>query len=89
MPTSRPRHTITETDEVARALDEAAEHWPEQGRARGKLLLALLREGHRAISAERDRDADRRREGIRRTSGELTGSYPDDYLTRLRDDWPA
>ena len=89
MPTSRPRHTITETDEVARALDDAAERWPEQRAARGKLLLQLLREGHRAISAERGREADRRREGIRRTSGALTGAYPDDYLTRLRDDWPA
>ena len=89
VPTSRPRHTITETDEVARALDDAAEHWPEQGGARGKLLLRLLREGHRAISTQRGREADRRREGIRRTSGALTGAYPDDYLSRLRDDWPA
>ena len=89
MPTSRPRHTITETDEVARALDDAAEHWPEQRSARAKLLLELLRAGHRAISAERGREADRRRAGIRRTSGALTGAYPDDYLSRLRDDWPA
>ena len=89
VPTSRPRHTVTETDDVARALDDAAERWPEQRSARGKLLLQLLREGHRAISGESGREADRRREGIRRTSGALTGAYPDDYLTRLRDDWPA
>ena len=88
MPTSRPRHTVTETDEVARALDEAARRWPSDSSARGRLILHLLQEGHRAIRGERDRDADVRREALQRTSGALTGAYPPDYLARLRDDWP-
>lgn len=88
MPTSRPRHTITETDAVARALDEAASRWPEEGATRARLLLRLLEKGHQAIRAEAEREVSLRREAIERTSGLLTGAYPNGYLTRLRDDWP-
>jgi hypothetical protein len=88
MPTSRPRHTITETDEVARALAVAARRWPADKERPGKLLLDLVREGHRAIAAEDERAAAGRREAIASTEGALTGSYPSDYLERLRDDWP-
>jgi hypothetical protein len=41
MPTARPRLTITETDEVAQALDAAAARWPEV-RSRRELLLLLV-----------------------------------------------
>jgi hypothetical protein len=89
MPTERPRHTITESDEVARALDDAGRHWPEDRAARGRLLLRLVREGHAAISEDREAEAVERREAIARTSGALTGAYDADYLSDLRDDWPA
>jgi hypothetical protein len=88
MPTTRPRLTITETDDVARALDDAAVRWPEIG-SRQQLLLRLLKEGHESLRRDRDEDAERRRQAIRRTSGSLTGSYAPDYLTALREDWPA
>jgi hypothetical protein len=84
MPTNRPRLTITETDEVAQALDEAAARWPEVG-SRRVLLLRLLEQGRFALAAERGRRSD----AIRRTSGALTGAYEPEYLERLRDDWPA
>ena len=89
VPTRRPRHTITETDEVARALDEAAERWPGVHGARARLLLLLIAEGHRSIAEQRRLEAARRREAIQATSGALTGTYPDDYLESLRDDWAA
>jgi hypothetical protein len=38
VPTSRARLTITETDDVARMLDEAAERWPEDRVHRARLL---------------------------------------------------
>jgi hypothetical protein len=88
MPTTRPRHTITETDEVTRALDEAAAHWPEAAGARGRLLLHLVEEGRRAIRAKSREAAAQRRAAIQRTSGALTGAYGAGYLSRLRDDWP-
>jgi hypothetical protein len=89
MPTSRPRHTITETDELAHALDDAARHWPQEADARGRLLLHLVHEGHRAIGDANSEESQRRRDAVERTAGELTGVYPADYLERLRDDWPA
>jgi len=87
MPTTRPRHTITESDEVARALDDAARRWPEDSGARSRLLLRLVAEGHRAVTREHDADLERRRDAVRRTSGALTGAYPAGYLDELRGDW--
>jgi hypothetical protein len=80
---------ITETDEVARALHDAARRWPQDRERPAKLLLDLLHEGHRAIAADRERATAERRAAIERTGGALTGTYPDGYLERLRDDWPA
>jgi hypothetical protein len=88
MPTDRPRLTITETDEVAEAIDLAAERWPETP-SRRELLLRLVEQGRSVIEREHDEQADHRREAIRRTSGALTGAYEPDCLERLRDDWPA
>ncbi len=89
MPTARQRHTITESDEVTRYLDEASRRWPEVGGHRGQLLVRLLAEGHRAIEREHEVEVARRQEAVRATSGALTGSYPPKYLEELRDDWPA
>ncbi|GDY32600.1 hypothetical protein [Gandjariella thermophila] len=80
---------VTETDEVARALDEAAECWPAERHSRSRLLLRLIEEGHRALREERQRAIDERRSAIDETSGMLTGVYGKDYLERLREDWPA
>jgi hypothetical protein len=88
MPTSRPRHTVTETQEVAQALDRAAHHWPEDASKRGQLLLHLVQMGSRALADVADDDRLRRQAAVERTAGALTGVYPPDYLKRLRDDWP-
>jgi hypothetical protein len=88
MPTTRPRLTITETDDVAAALDLAAARWPDV-RSRRELLLRLVERGRDAIAQESAEIVDRRREAVRVTSGALTGTYEPGYLSRLRDDWPA
>jgi hypothetical protein len=88
MPTTRPRHAITETDEVAHALSDAARQWPHDRERPAKLLLDLVREGHRAITADAERAATDRRAAIARSGGALTGLYPAGYLERLRGDWP-
>ena len=74
---------ITETEDVARALDDAAERWPEDRLDRKKLLSRLVDRGHQVAMIEQER-----RQNITRTSGALTGSYGDDYLANLREDWP-
>lgn len=87
MATTRPRHTITETDDVVAALDAAALRWP--GDSRAELLRRLVDEGHRSIEAERTVEREQRLEAIRRSSGMLRGVYRPDELERLREDWPA
>lgn len=82
MPTTRARHMITETDEVAEALDAAAARWPHL--SRGQLLQRLVVEGHRAL---RESGQSRVR-AVLTTAGALTGAYGPDYLDELRTDWP-
>jgi hypothetical protein len=88
MPTTRPRLTITETDDLAAALDAAAARWPEV-RSRRELLLRLVKEGREVIDRDRNEATARRQAAIRRTSGAMTGAYERGDLGRLRDDWPA
>lgn len=88
MPTTRPRHQITETDEVAAALDAAARRWPDVTH-RSELLRRLVAEGHRAVVAHQDREVEARRAAVHRTAGALTGVYEPDELAELRRDWPA
>ncbi len=89
MPTTRPRHMITESDTVAQALDDAASRWPADRGNRSKLLLHLLEEGHHAVVAQREGTAREHRRAVERTSGALTGLYGEGYLDALREDWPA
>lgn len=88
MPTKRKRHVITETDEIAAALDVAERRWPDEA-SRSRLLVRLVVEGHRAMEGRLERDLVQRRDAVTRTSGILTGAYDADYLSRLREDWPA
>jgi hypothetical protein len=87
VPTARPRHTITETDEISEALEDAARRWPDDRARPGKLLVSLVREGRRAIAGERERAVADRRDAVERSRGALTGVYPSGYLERLRRDW--
>lgn len=86
MPTTRPRHFVTETDDLAEALDEAARRWPNLSRA--QLLVRLALEGHHAAERTRDERRRRRLQAIRTHSGSLDGVYGPDYLKKLRADWP-
>jgi hypothetical protein len=80
---------LTETEELARALDDAARRWPQDRERPAKLLLDLVREGHRAISEDARHAIAARRAAIERTSGALSGTYPPGYLEDLRGDWPT
>jgi hypothetical protein len=80
---------ITETDDLKRALDDAARRWPTDGHDRARLLRRLLAEGHRALVAEQAGAVAARLDAVRETSGALSGTYGDRYLDLLREDWPA
>ena len=87
MPTARPRHLVTETDDLARALDAAAARWP--GLSRPQLLVRLALEAHRAAQQAHDERRERRLAALKEHRGVLTGAYGPGYLQQLREDWPA
>ena len=88
MPTVRPRHTITETDEIARALDAAARVWPELRDDRASLLRRVLERGTDAVRRDDSDRRARRIAAIREGAGSMAGVYRPDEVQRLRDEWP-
>ncbi|MQA73710.1 MAG: hypothetical protein GEU88_05080 [Solirubrobacterales bacterium] len=86
MPTTRPRHTLTETESVAEALARARRRWP--GERDSALLRRLALLGAERLAGDAEADAERRREAIRRYRGALAGAYGRGYLGRLRGEWP-
>jgi hypothetical protein len=88
MPTTRPRHTLTETEELSAALELAAHRWPEDAQRPSRLLLRLVKAGEHAIAPEQRRARERRRRAVERHHGQFTGIYPSGYLEKLRSEWP-
>ncbi len=86
MPTTRPRHQITETPAVAHALDLASRRWPSEPRS--KLLLRLVHAGGAALEQEQGEAIRDRYEAIDASSGKYGDAFRDDYLAELRRDWP-
>lgn len=87
VPTTRPRHQVTETPAVARALDRAAARWP--GEPRSKLLLRLVDAGDEALGRGEQADDAAHRAAVRASSGAYPDAFPADHLAELRQDWPA
>lgn len=86
VPTARPRHVVTETADLASALD-AARRWP--GLRRPQLLVRLALEAHDVAQHGTDVRRRRRLAAVKQHSGALTGVYDQDYLRDSREDWPA
>lgn len=84
MPTVRPRHPITETDEITQALEAARRAWPELAEKPTALLRQLVLAGQQSI----DNRAARRLRAIDTTAGSLAGAFAPGYLDDLRQDWP-
>ena len=75
---------ITETDNLAAALDVAAARWPDLSRP--QLLVRLALAAAEPLNAEQWRE--RRLAALERlASGEF--AYPPGYLAELREHWPA
>ena len=87
MPTTRPRHQVTETPAIARALDRASRRWPEASRS--QLLLRLLSAGEAALEREDDDRAAAHRAGVNASAGAYPDAFTPNHLDDLRADWPA
>lgn len=87
MPTARPRYQVTETPEVARALELAAKRWPDEPRS--KLLLRLVNVAGGLLEHEEQVNAGAHRAAVTNSSGRYAEAFGADYLTELREDWPA
>jgi hypothetical protein len=84
MPTTRPRHAITETDAVAHALDIARRRWP--GERPSALLTHLVVTGASAVQDELSDSESERREAVGKLTS-LAAYYPDGYLEEIREGW--
>ena len=82
MPTALQRHSITETPEIAEAIDDTEAIWP--GASRSDVLRHLIIRGAQAIRL----DLESRQAAIREWSGFLPGVYPQDAAQSLKDEWP-
>jgi hypothetical protein len=82
MPTTRQRHFLTETDDLAAAIDAAAPMYP--GESRADVLRHLVELGAETIAQQQGRH----RCLVRDRAGRYPGLYPTDYLDQLRADWP-
>jgi hypothetical protein len=89
MPTTRPRHVITETDDIAAALADAARAWPDARDNKNALIRRLIQTGRRAIQDSRDTSVEQRLANFDQAAGSLAGLYEPGYLDKLREDWPA
>jgi len=87
VPTVRPRYQVTETPEVAQALDRAAKRWPSEPRS--KLLLRLIEVGAGALKDDAHADTQAHRAAVLASAGRYGDAFGPDYLTELRADWPA
>lgn len=79
MPTVRPRHAVTETEEIAQVLDEASRRWPDAPRS--KLIKLIMLEW-----IQFGRSPSSRSESRLSLVGSLPGSSA---LYDRSGDWPA
>jgi hypothetical protein len=86
MPTARHRYQVTETEEVARALEAAERRWP--GEPRSRLLVRLIAENGQRIAELNAEETARKRAAITALAGRFSGMYPPGYLDDLRAEWP-
>lgn len=88
MPTVRPRHMITETDQISQGLSQAAKQWPELAEQRTLLLRKVIEAGLEAIALKETKRAKSRLESVKNLAGSMDGIWPTNWKEELAEDWP-
>lgn len=78
---------MTESDELAAALDAATQRWP--GVSRGRLVVLLALEGGARLHEEGETARRERLARLHEHAGAGTGAYGAGYLDEVRDGWPG
>lgn len=89
MPTTRPRHMITETDQLSDALVEAAKIWPELADQRALLLRKVLEVGIETIETRATEQTKIRLAKVQKIAGSMDGVWPANWKKELAEDWPG
>lgn len=74
---------LTETDEIARAVNDAALVWPELRGDRAALVRKLVMTGHASLGSRGGVS-----ELVRNAAGAATGAYPRNARAELLAEWP-
>lgn len=88
MPTARPRHMITETDDIRLAIDAAAARWPDLEGDRAALVRKLVLEGARSGAEEVFRAHAEFAQAVAALSDLPAGVFPPGAAEKLRQEWP-
>lgn len=88
MSSRRLRHVITETDELASALDTAENLWPECQGQRGALLGKLIDAGIDFVNASKDSRQRAKLDAIEVAAGSMPGMWPAKWREQTRSEWP-
>lgn len=83
MPTTRARHLLTETDDIAAAIETAIERYPHETRAGALRRLVLA--GADALASEQQRH----RATVLHHAAGFPGVYRRGELDELREEWPT
>ncbi|RKR76578.1 hypothetical protein [Frondihabitans australicus] len=88
MATTLHRYSVSETPELAHAIDIVLVTYDELQNNRSAALRRIIDEGSKAIEREREKRIAKRRAAILEHAGSLTDVYPADAAARLKDEWP-
>jgi hypothetical protein len=79
---------ITESDALAKAIDDAARLWPEVKDERAELLRRLIDRGIESVEAEFNEQIEARRKAVMEVAGSLSGIWPANWREEMRAGWP-
>ena len=89
MPTARHRHMITETDELAIALDAAATLWPHAKGERAELLRLIINQGAQVVEQDVQTMRNERLAAVTQLAETFGDIWPNEWAKERTQEWPA